>query len=95
MRRLIAGHARSGESVAGFARRHGISAETFYWWRSEIRRRDRASDPRHRVRTGFVEVSVAATTDLVLEVADGVRLRIGRAFDQDTLARVLEVLRSC
>lgn len=37
-REALADCARSGETVAAFARRHGLSAKRLYWWRRRLRK---------------------------------------------------------
>ena len=54
-RALMVEQARSGLSIREFAEGQGILAQTFYWWRGELRRRDRA---RGEDTTDFVRVSV-------------------------------------
>ena len=38
-REALAECERSGESVAAFARRHGLVARRLYWWRHELRKK--------------------------------------------------------
>src|SRR5665213_3266072 len=51
-RRHLKAQVRSGLSVAGYCRRHGLREHGFYWWRRELARRDAA------VPAAFVPVNV-------------------------------------
>lgn len=45
-RRMIRGQAGSGLSIRGWCRRHGLRESAFYWWRTQLARRDaEASTP--------------------------------------------------
>ncbi len=80
-------------TVRAFCAAQGVSQPLFYWWRREIRRRDRD-------RPQFLPVHVVGETpapesdDGAIEVVLGggrcVRVRPG--FDRTTLVRLLDVL---
>jgi len=100
-RRLFARQARSGLSAREFAEREGIAVQTFYWWRCELRRRERAQ-PTRQDEPEFVEVSLNPSTPTAwvegidVQLPDGVLIRVPSGFDEDDLVRVLSVLRrSC
>ncbi len=59
-RKLVKAQERSGLSIREFAEGEGITVQTLYWWRSELRRRDRA---RTQDSTDFVRVSVKSSPD--------------------------------
>jgi len=52
-RRVVRGHARSGMSIRAYCAKSGVKEPAFYWWRSELARRDAAK----RVEA-FVPVAV-------------------------------------
>ena len=96
IRALVLEHERNGLSWASIAAREGMAPGTLSWWRSEIRRRDRARGNRSNER--FVEVEIAAATlsdplaafELVLP--DGRVLRIPPGFGVEDLRRLLAML---
>jgi hypothetical protein len=85
----------SGLSIAAFCRQQGLSAASFHAWRRILAERDLEA-------THFIPVRIAAESrssaadlsaaglELVLE--SGRRLRVGPAFDDATLRRLLSVL---
>ena len=78
----------SGLSAPEYARRTRLSASTLRYWAWKLGREEE----------GFVRVRTAAPAPepardaLVLEVG-GVRVVVGRDFDREALAQLLEVLR--
>ncbi len=90
----------SGLSAAEFGRRHGIPAGTLGWWRWKLRSEGAPLRRRRKRLPAFVEIPAvpvqpapASREQLELELAD-VTLRIPADFDEQTLGRVLGVLRS-
>ena len=82
-RRSLAELARSGESVAEFARRRGISAQRVYYWKrrvGETRPPAFVAVPLAPARVGQIEI-----------VADGVTIRVREDLDLERLAEILEV----
>lgn len=79
----------SGMSVSAFAHRYSLNVERLRRWRRRLEAADAPAGPR------FVQVvaSRPVTTPLVLHVGD-VRIDVPQDFDDETLARVLQVL-SC
>ena len=55
IRRLLAEQERSGQTIGAFARAKGMSPHTLYWWRCELRRRQRRGKQK---RAELVEVTV-------------------------------------
>ena len=96
VRTKVAELEKSGESVAAFARRHGVSAWTVYTWRK-------------RFGSGRVQQSKTSSSKLVpVEVVDtdsghtpieivirDVSIRVTTGFDERDLTRLLRVIRSC
>ena len=103
-RRTVEQWRRSGLSIRDFCRRHELSEPNFYAWRRTLDERDRQQPPDEAPR--FVPLQVVpedepetstSTTDpavsgLELLLDNGRVLRIGNAFDADTLRRLLPLL---
>jgi hypothetical protein len=92
-RRLLRQWRASGLSVRTFCRLHGLAEPSFYSWRRALAQRDEAQPT-------FVPVRVVAegaaadpipTSGLELVLRRGQVLRIGSAFDESTLRRLLAV----
>lgn len=77
----------SGLSVSEFARRHEVDAQRLYAWRRKLRAKSTG--------VAFVPVRVVGAAPISepieLELR-GVRIRVGRGFDEDALRRVLVLL---
>lgn len=79
---------RSGESVAAFARRHGVSATRLYWWR---RRLDEASV----VQPAFIPASIVSVDAMVtVRLAGDVTIEIAHVTPSWIAAMVSELTRS-
>jgi transposase-like protein len=81
---------RSKRTVRAFCGEHGLSEQSFYWWKRTIAERDQREDT-----PAFVPVRVApAAAEPALEVvaALGRVIRVPSGFDADTLRRLLAVL---
>ena len=98
--RLLAEQEASGQNLIEFARGHGLSPWTLYGWRRKLGRSRR----RRRVEVedgeaGFVAVDVvgaaAATTEIVVHLADGLRVRVPRDVAIARLVELVRALRSC
>ena len=93
---------RSGLTVRAFCEREALKETAFYFWRREIRRRDRQAFGRRTPALAFVEVhaapmpaAVAAVeqeSPLELVFPDHRRLLIRAGCDAALLARVVAVL---
>ena len=98
-RKVVKAQERSGLSVREFAEGEGITVQTLYWWRSELRRRDRA---RTQDSTDFVRVSVksspagSSSECFAVQLPGGVLVRVPPRFEENELVRLLGVVRrSC
>jgi transposase-like protein len=94
---LVAAYAGSGLSQRAFAEQHGISAQTFYSWMGQFRRR-RSPQGQGSCEAKFVEVT--PSTSKVRESGDGAcRLAIGPVmlwFSQTPPAEwLVEVVQEC
>ena len=106
-RRCLLAVAASERPLAEWARGQGIDGRSLNAWRVNLGRRESpaarpAKAPAKRVRGGLVELvptsrpttALGGTGRYVLEV-DGARLEFGDDFREETLARVMGVLRAC
>jgi len=97
-RRMVQAHGRSKLGVRAFCRQQGQHESAFYWWRSELARRDAASGRGRRGRSSvLVPVRVipdAAESAAGLEIvlAGGRSVRVRGPVDRVMLADVLAVL---
>lgn len=95
-RRLVRRQATSGLSVRAWCRRHGQREPAFYWWRTELARRDAE-------QTAFVPVRVAGDETgggegrIEIVLTDQRRIRLCGRVDRQVLADVLAVMeeRAC
>lgn len=95
---------RSGESVRGYCRSHGLSEAGFHFWKRELSRRDAqrrvgpVSLPGNQSgeRVAFAEVRApqpaAAEAAIEISLCGTRRVSVRAGFDADTLARVVSVL---
>ena len=99
-RAVILEQERSGLSVGEFARRHGISAATMYWWRSRLSRRRRRGGTAKLVAVEVVESKEVDPSSgergFELELAGGRRLHVPSRFDAGALSRLIAAVeRTC
>lgn len=86
---------RSGETLAGFARRHGVDPQRLARWDARLKQaKPVASTAPSPLR--FHPVRLARSTQdtgwIEIELPDGPRVRVSHGFDADVLRRVLDVL---
>lgn len=96
MRHLVAQWRRSGASQAGFARRHGIPAWTFWYWCRKLSKPG-AAEPAASA-TAFVPIHVTPETDGgVVEIVfpAGERVRVSAGASGDLVRLVVAALRAC
>jgi transposase-like protein len=104
-RRMVDECARSGDTVAAVAARHGVAAGTFRWWRAELKRRDRiragATPSRGaallpvRVTTPWPSRVPAASAVFEVALSGGRRvLRIPTGFDPADVRVLVEAVES-
>jgi transposase-like protein len=101
-RERLSHQTRSGLTVRAFCEREALKETAFYFWRREIRRRDRQAVGRHTPALAFVEAhtapmpaAVAAVeheSPLELVFPDDCRLLIRAGCDAALLATVVAVL---
>jgi transposase-like protein len=84
---------RSGDTIAAFARTHGLSAPRLYWWRRRLSATPPAPDPRSEIRLAPATlVSAAATVEVRLP--SGVVVEVTGASPSWTAALIAELRRA-
>jgi len=91
---IIQEQERSGRTVREFAAHHGFAAGTLFWWRSRLRRGQRAGETQ-LVPVEVVETTVDQSAAIELVIRDGLVLRLPRGFDDADLRRVLAAVGKC
>jgi hypothetical protein len=104
-RRLVSRQPASGLSIRGWCARRRVSEPSFYAWRRELARRDaeRRSDLDVASSPKFIELRVPAAAApesawsagpaAIQLLVSGARIEVGPGFDDETLRRLLGVLR--
>jgi hypothetical protein len=97
MRGLVEEWRRSGESAAAFARRHGLTAFKFQYWRDRMggvkaRREKALSFAPVRLLEG---PTVEAPMSLEIRLAGGDVIRFGREVSIESVTALVRVLRGC
>ncbi len=93
--------ARSGQRIGAWAREHGIDGRSLHAWHVNLSRgRGQARGPGKAASTGAALVELVPTTVVrspkrYAIAIGGASLEFGDDFEDETLRRVLEVLRSC
>lgn len=90
-RELVARQAKSRMSVRAFCKEHGLHETSFYYWRRELRLRDRESEG--KPLAPVVVIDEAPSAPIEIELADGVKVRVGTNSTREQLVMVLESLR--
>ena len=99
-RKLIGGFEAAGGSVRSWCESHGVSEPSFYAWRRDLARRDRATAESRtsrfvpvRVESAAPAVAASSDAEVTLLLPSGLRLQTSVT----RLAAVLDVLeaRSC
>jgi transposase-like protein len=100
-RAVLAAQEKSGESVAGFAQRHGLEPQRLYWWRNRLSEWSAAHDHGAPllvpVVTPFSRVSRAELASPQLRLVCGevqVELADAAAVSPEWLAAVVRALRA-
>ncbi len=83
-RGVISQQKASGQSIAAFCRKSGISAPSFYAWRRRLA---------NRATPQFVALSLpAADLEFEVRLTNGASLVVPSGFDDATLRRLLQVV---
>jgi hypothetical protein len=93
-RRIVRGQPGSGFSIRAYCAKHGVRESAYYWWRTELARRDVA-----KPAATFVPVTVAVDEParvgggpIEIVLPDGRLVRMSGRVDKQALADVLAVL---
>jgi hypothetical protein len=90
-RRVVAGHGKSGMPIRAYCAKRGVKEPAFYWWRSELARRD-ATKP----ADAFVPVVVHSPS--ALDRVEGITIELvgGRVLRLPPMpvGRVVELVRA-
>jgi hypothetical protein len=93
---LVSKWRSSGESAAGFARRHGISISRFQYWRDRVKAQHGAGQPTDAA-VSFAPVTLVGTTsatpELEVVLPGGVTVRAGRDVRVELLRATIAALR--
>jgi hypothetical protein len=96
MERLVSLWRRTGGSVTGFVRTHGVSRGRFDYWRRRLEEPVRGFGVAGRPGTRLVPVRVVDEGqggEVEIILAGGDRVRVGAGVSAEVLGRVVEVLR--
>mgnify|MGYP005651368167 CR=1 FL=1 len=95
-RELIERQRLSGESVRAFCRKHELRETSFYYWRRELKLRDREAASKRETSPAFApvvlieELGGPAPIEIVLK--DGATVRVRRGATSEQLGLVLDAL---
>jgi hypothetical protein len=97
-RRHIAEQRGSGQTIRAYCESHRLRETSFYFWRSEIAKRDREAAAGSKAAPAFVPVAVIDTpvphdTPIDVRLAGGHRVRVRSGCDRVLLADVIRLLR--
>ncbi|MFO0806395.1 MAG: hypothetical protein U0791_25100 [Gemmataceae bacterium] len=97
-RRHIADQPASGQTIRAYCETHRLRETSFYFWRTEIAKRDREAAADTKAAPAFVPVSVIDTpahhdTPIDIRLAGGHRVRVRSGCDRALLADVIRLLR--
>lgn len=84
---------QSGDTIAAYARAHGVSAPRLYWWRQRLRATTPAAEPRPEIRLAPATIiSTAATVELRLP--NGIVVEVTGASPSWMAAMIVELTRA-
>lgn len=90
-RTALARWRQSGQTIAAYARAHGVSAPRLYWWRRRLRATAPAAGPELRLAPATI-VSTGATVELRLP--SGVVVEVTGASPSWTAAMIIGLTRA-
>ena len=91
-RRALEAWRRSGDSLAAFARRHGLTPERLYWWRRRLA--TAVAPPPARLSLVPATVVVADEAGIAIRLPSGVTIEVASASPTWVAAVVSELARS-
>ena len=84
---------KSGVSITDFAEAREIVPQRIYWWRKRLEEQDKREEPEADLRLLPVRVVEPKRGEPVtVLLRTGHMLKVGRGFDEDAFARVVELL---
>jgi transposase len=86
----VAAWQRSGMTSAEYARQHGLHPKTFRWWRSELRRHDRA--PSNTLTLVPVKAVPPAAEPVEVTLPGGLVVRVPEQADPARVAQLVRAL---
>ena len=89
---LVEAWRSSGETLSGFARRHGVEPRRLARWVSRLPRVGEGSLRFHPVRLVESPLGTGGWAPIEIQLAGGRRVRVPRGFETEDLRRVLAVL---
>ena len=90
--RMLAAWRASGQSVAAFARQHGLSSVRLLRWRAQLEHRAVPVFHPVQVVQGAQAAAMATTAGLDLEVRGGRRIRVYAGFDPVLLEELVRTV---
>jgi len=91
-RRVIEAWQRSGETLAGFARRRGVNRRRLVRWVSRLRTSEREPIPFHPVRVTGGDTTGRHAASVEIDLGPSRRVRVFPGWATEDLRRVLTVL---
>ncbi len=90
---LVGALAESGDSLTGFAFRHGFDPKRLSRWRARLTRKDSETVEFHPVQLTMSELGRGSERgSIAIELSSGRRVHVGRGFDAEDLRLVVAIL---
>jgi transposase-like protein len=85
---------QSGETIAAFARGHGVSAPRLYWWRRRLSATVPAAGPRPEIRFAPATILSEAAARIELRLPNGIAVEVTNASPVWAAAMIAELMRA-
>lgn len=93
-RQIVKDYEACGLSATEFARREGLNANTFSWWRSELRKEAGvAGTPRLTLVAVPASIPHPVAEPIVIRLPDGIELCVPVGTEPDWVGRLADALR--
>ena len=82
----------SGQSIERFATQRGLTPQRLRWWKNKL---EGPAEPKRAKGVSLVPVRVVESTrgtPIQIMLPNGLSIRVGRGFDEETFARVMAIL---
>jgi hypothetical protein len=93
-RECLSAVARSGKTLRGWTKEHGVDGRSLHAWKRNLSRRGEDTPPKGPRLVELVPMSGAAARRYVVRVGEAA-IEVGDDFDAGTMRRLVEVLRAC